>query len=181
VSGRIRLEHGGVVLRPLRAQDTEQVLGSLMPWVTDGAAETEIRENLRARIASSGTMTERELLLGIEVEGRLVGDVQARRDGGPKGVFELGITVFDEADRGKGVGRDAIAALTSYLFASEGAHRVQLTTDVANTAMRAVVERLGFGFEGVLRGFWPEPDSDHDYAMYAITKRDHQDVSHTWT
>jgi RimJ/RimL family protein N-acetyltransferase len=181
VSGRIRLERGAVVLRPLRTQDTDQVLGSLMPWVTDGAAEREIRENLRGRVAASGTMTERELLLGIETEGRLVGDVQARHDGGPKGVFELGITIFDEADRGKGVGRQAVAAITSHLFAAEGAHRVQLTTDVANVAMRAVVERLGFGFEGVLRGFWPEPDGYHDYAMYAITKHDHESVSQTWT
>jgi RimJ/RimL family protein N-acetyltransferase len=180
VKDRLHLERGSVVLRPLRTQDTDKVLGSLMPWVTDGAPERDVRENLRGRIAASGTMTERELLLGIEVEGRLVGDVQARRDGGPKGVFELGITVFDEADRGKGVGRDAISALTSHLFEAEGAHRVQLTTDVANAAMRAVVERLGFGYEGVLRGFWPEADGCHDYAMYAMTKDDYESVRLTW-
>jgi RimJ/RimL family protein N-acetyltransferase len=181
VSDRLRLERGSVLLRPLRTQDTEKVLGSLMPWVTDGAPARDVRENLRSRIASSGTMTERELLLGIDVGGRLVGDVQARRDGGPKGVFELGITVFDQADRGKGIGRDAISALTAHLFAMEGAHRVQLTTDVANGAMRAVVDRLGFGFEGVLRGFWPEPDGCHDYAMYAMTKDDYESVSRAWT
>jgi RimJ/RimL family protein N-acetyltransferase len=177
---RVQLERGRVTLRPLRPEDADRVVGSLMPWVTDGSAEREIRENLRGRIDSSGTMTERELLLGIEVDGSLVGDVQARREGGPKGVFEIGITIFQAADRGKGVGRDAVAALVGHLFDAEGAHRVQLTTDVENGAMRAVVERLGFGFEGVLRGFWPQPDGFQDYAMYAITKQDYEDVMHRW-
>ena len=169
-----------MVLRPLGLADLQPVLDSLMPWVTDGAPEREVRENLRGRIASSGTMTERELLLGIDVEGHLVGDVQARRDGGPKGVYELGITIFRATDRGKGVGRQAVALLTEYLFERERAHRVQLTTDVANAAMRAVVERLGFAFEGILRDFWPEPDGPHDYAMYAITKGDFEGARLTW-
>jgi RimJ/RimL family protein N-acetyltransferase len=181
MTDRVRLARGPVTLRPLDTKDLDQVLDSLMPWVTDGAPEREVRENLRGRIASSGTMTERELLLGIEVDGRLVGDVQARRDGGPKGVFELGITIFRATDRGKGVGRRAIALLTEHLFETAGAHRVQLTTDVANEAMRAVVERLGFGFEGTLRGFWPEADGPHDYAMYAITKGDFEGTRATWT
>jgi RimJ/RimL family protein N-acetyltransferase len=181
MTGRVRLDRGAVVLRPLRPEDADLVVGSLMPWVTDGAPEREIRENLRGRIASSGSMTERELLLGIEVDGHLVGDVQARREGGPKGVFEIGITIFRATDRGKGVGRDAVAALVGHLFGSEGAHRVQLTTDVDNRAMRAVVERLGFGFEGVLRGFWPDPDGFKDYAMYAITKGDYEGLVDRWT
>jgi len=181
VTDRVRLARGAIVLRPLGTGDLDPVLDSLMPWVTDGAPEREVRENLRGRIASSGTMTERELLLAIEVDGRLVGDVQARRDGGPKGVFELGITIFRATDRGKGVGRGAIALLTEHLFEAQAAHRVQLTTDVANAAMRAVVEHLGFTCEGILRGFWPESDGPHDYAMYAITKDDFEGARDSWT
>ena len=57
---------------------------------------------------------------------------------------------------------------------------MQLTTDVENTAMRRVAERLGFTFEGVLRSFMPSADGPHDYAMYAITKDD-DERNGTWT
>ena len=66
----------------------------------------------------------------------------------PPGVFELGIDLFDVADRGQGIGRLALTQLLKRLFEQEGAHRVQLTTDVDNAAMRTLSERLGFGFEG---------------------------------
>ena len=61
-----------------------------------------------------------------------------------------------------------MVAISRHLFDDEGAHRVQLTTDVENAPMRRVAERLGFTFEGVLRSFMPETDGPHDYAMYAI-------------
>ena len=47
---------------------------------------------------------------------------------------------------------------------------MQLTTDVDNAAMRRVAERLGFGFEGVLRGFMPIGEGPRDYAMYGMTR-----------
>ena len=48
---------------------------------------------LAERIERSGGFDGTELLLGIQVDGRLVGEVQARqpRMGLPPGVFELGI------------------------------------------------------------------------------------------
>jgi RimJ/RimL family protein N-acetyltransferase len=58
---------------------------------------------------------------------------------------------------------------------------VQLSTDVDNAAMRRVAELLGFGFEGVLRGFMPSAEGPRDYAMYGMTETDFQDVSATWT
>jgi RimJ/RimL family protein N-acetyltransferase len=125
-------------------------------------------------------MTTRGIDFAVDVDDRLVGDVQARRDMLPKGTFELGIALFETTDRGHGYGRTAVALLTRHLFDVEGAHRVQLSTDVANAAMRAVAERLGFGFEGVLRGFWPEPDGPHDYAMYGITKNDYEKRGKSW-
>ena len=64
-----------------------------------------------------------------------------------------------------------VALLSAYLFEHEDAVRVQATTDVDNAAMRGALERLGFGFEGVLRGFMPDPDGPpHDYAMYGLTR-----------
>ncbi|MEO8293824.1 MAG: GNAT family protein, partial [Actinomycetota bacterium] len=111
------------------------------------------RVELGERIERSGEFDGTELLLGIEVDGRLAGEVQARqpRMGLPPGVFELGIDLFDEADRRRGLGRTAMTQLLTRLFEGEGAHRVQLTTDLDNAAMRSLSERLGFRFEGVMR------------------------------
>jgi [ribosomal protein S5]-alanine N-acetyltransferase len=137
---------------------------------------------LGERIERSGEFDGTELLLGIQVDGRLAGEVQARqpRMGLPPGVFELGIDLFDEADRGRGLGREALILLVTRLFDDEGAHRVQLTTDLDNAAMRAVSERLGFRFEGVLRSFMPSGARPRDYAMYAMTNDDFEDVKGTW-
>ncbi|HEY7454146.1 MAG TPA: GNAT family protein [Thermoleophilaceae bacterium] len=141
------------------------------------------RASIRQRIASSGVWSHGHLILAIEADGELVGEVQARsvRGGMPTGVFELGIDVFDPAERGRGLGSAAVVELTRHLFLEEAAHRVQLSTDVANAPMRRVAERLGFGFEGVMRGFMPTGDGPHDYALYAITKDDYEDMETRWT
>ena len=177
---RVRLPGELVTLRPLGRRDLDPVVASVMRWVTDGTPEEIVRDNVRGRIERSGRMSEKELLLGIEAEGRIVGDVQARSDALPHGVFEVGISVFEEADRRRGYGRGATSLLASYLFTQANAHRVQLSTDVANAPMRAIVERLGFECEGVMRGFWPEPDGPHDYAMYGMTENNYEDVKATW-
>jgi RimJ/RimL family protein N-acetyltransferase len=132
------------------------------------------RAELRERIARSGEFDGTELLLGIQADDRLVGEVQARqpRMGLPPGVFELGIDLFDERDRGHGLGGTALTLLLKRLFEDEGAHRVQITTDVDNAAMRRLSERLGFVLEGVMRSFMPSIDGPRDYAIYAITRDD---------
>jgi RimJ/RimL family protein N-acetyltransferase len=139
----------------------------------DAFGPAELAE-LRERIARSGEFDGTEILLGIQVDGRLAGEVQARqpRMGLPPGVFELGIDLFDGADRGRGIGGTALALLLKRLFQDEGAHRVQLTTDVDNAAMRRTSERLGFAFEGVMRSFMPSIEGPRDYAVYAITRED---------
>lgn len=130
------------------------------------------REELRERIERSGEFDGAELLLGIHVDGKLAGEVQARqpRMGLPPGVFEIGIDVFDPAQRGKGIGTQALGLLLTRLFEREGAHRVQATTDLDNAGMRALSERCGLGLEGVMRSFMPSTDGPRDYAMYAITR-----------
>ena len=139
------------------------------------AGDVERREARRRRLVLSGTRTDWEIMFAVEAEGRLVGDIQARcsDQAMPPGVWEIGIDLWEETDRGRGIGREAVKLLVGYLFAREGAHRVQATTDVENAAMRSVLERCGFAFEGVLYGFMPIADGPaRDYAMYAITASD---------
>jgi ribosomal-protein-alanine N-acetyltransferase len=179
-----------IALRPLRPVDLEALVDTRMAEAgtmgnpAPARPREEIRSALRDRVRHSGTLFRGEILFGIQVDGELVGEIQARcpEHAMPPGVFELGIGVFAEADRGKGIGTRAVALMTARLFSEHGAHRVQAGTDLDNAAMRGVLERLGFGFEGVMRGFMPMPGkAPRDYALYALTATDYGDMKARWT
>ncbi len=183
------LRRGTVVLRPFRLEEIDRLVEvrSRMPRDDDvlhrGRAD---RGRLAERVAGSGGWSEEGevgLWLAIEADGRLAGEIQARspRGGLPRGVFELGVELYDDEDRGRGLGSAAVAELTSYLFRDEAAQRVQVTTDVGNGPMRRVAERLGFGFEGILRGYMPAARGTRDYAMYGMTRTDWGNVKDRWT
>jgi RimJ/RimL family protein N-acetyltransferase len=182
VVGEARLS-SDVSLRPLKPGDLQALWAARMqsdePWAD---ASDEGRRKLRDRIANSGRVAHGELLLGIAKDGRLAGEIQARQPdmGLPPGVFEIGIEVFDPAERGAGIGRKALALFVTHLFEEEHAHRVQLTTDVDNAAMRRVAEYLGFGLEGTLRGFMPTKSEPRDYLMYGMTRDDFEKARVGW-
>lgn len=137
--------------------------------------EAERAARFRRRLERSGARNEWEVLFAIEADGRLVGDCQARcsEQAMPPGVWEIGLELWDEAERGRGLGLEATRLFTSYLFEHEDAIRVQASTDVDNAAMRRVLDSIGFGFEGILRGFMPIPaGGPRDYAMYGMTRQD---------
>jgi RimJ/RimL family protein N-acetyltransferase len=169
----ISLEGERVSLRPLRPEELEIVWQARLnddtaPWMSTPQAY----ERLKVRVANSGSFVDGWLDLGIEADARLVGEIDARQPprAMPQGVFELGISLFQTADRGHGLGTDAVRLMTRYLFEHEDAARVQGSTWVGNTAMRRVFLKLGFTEEGVLRSFMPSERGRDDYVMYAITK-----------
>ena len=156
-----------VVLRAFRRDDLDALV----------AGRRDERPGSRRRLAEliehSGGLWRGRLELAIDAGGRLVGDVQARQPEHclPAGVYEIGISLFDPADRGRGFGRDAVELVTTHLFSDLDAHRVQASTSVANAPMRAVLRRLGFSEEGVMRGFMAAEDGTReDFALYAVTR-----------
>lgn len=177
----IRLARDGVTLRPFETSEFDLVWAEETrdrgehdtPW---SPTDQRAKDRVRARVRHSGIWLERRVLdLAVEVDGRLVGDVQARRDPeyAPPGLFELGVSLFG-GRRGEGTGTVAVSLITAFLFDEEQAARVSLTTDVDNIAMRRAAEKAGFVLEGVLRGFWAVPDRPvRDYALYARTRADH--------
>ncbi|HSD49399.1 MAG TPA: GNAT family protein [Actinomycetota bacterium] len=161
-----------VILRPFRQEEFDVALAR------EPSEDADRREVRRRRLALSGTRTAWELMFAVESEGRLIGDIQARcsDQAMPPGVWEVGIDLWGGADRGRGLGSEAVGLLVRHLFANEGAHRVQATTDVNNMAMRRSLETCGFSFEGVLRGFMPTAEGGaRDYALYAMTMTDHRE------
>jgi RimJ/RimL family protein N-acetyltransferase len=165
--------NGSVTLRPIRPDELELLWAEREEHVPSDRSD-EARQRLLERIEAGGAFTNGRIDLGVDVDGRLVGHVEARQPVGamPFGVFELGISIF-EPDRGQGYGRAAVAALTDLLVREHDAHRIQASTDVRNDAMRAVLERLGYTFEGVMRGFMPTADGGRaDFALYGVTRPD---------
>ncbi len=130
----------------------------------------------RRRMSRSGRLWRGSLDLAIDRRGQLIGQVQARtspRQTLPAGVFEIGVVLYGEGDRGKGYGSQAVELLTTWLFDHARAERVQAGTSADNASMRAVLERLGFRLEGILRAYGPMPDGTRvDGAMYATIKSD---------
>ena len=170
----MRLEGQSVVLRPFRREEFERVWSARTSESAYPPGLLASRERTMRRLRNSGRLVDGWLDLAIEAGGRLVGEIDARRPQGsmPPGVLELGISLFEESDRGRGYGGEAVELMTTYLFSEGVAERVQASTSVSNVAMRRVFERLGFVHEGTMRGFMPTPDGRDDYALYAVTRGD---------
>jgi RimJ/RimL family protein N-acetyltransferase len=129
------------------------------------------RERLQQQLKRSPTLDDGGFLGFVVVcDGTVVGDIQARapKHGFPPGTCEIGITLFPDA-RGRGFGLEAVTLFTGYLL-REAMDRVQASTAVDNVAMRTVLKRAGYEFEGVLRSFAPGEDGREDYAMYAAVR-----------
>ena len=168
-------------LRPFRADEVDTAWHGLAQQdeaahPRRGPADLRVRpsEQFRRRLHRSGRLWRGCLDLGIDCDGRLVGTIQARSRPTqtlPAGVYEIGVVLYQPGDRGHGYGAEAVELLTSWLFQSGNAERVQAGTDVGNTAMRTVLERLGFQLEGVMRGYGATSAGGRiDGAMYAVLK-----------
>jgi len=162
-------------LRPFRPEEAELVWAartkspSPTSRITPGA-----RRALDRQIAHSGVFRRGFLRLAIDVDGRLAGEVDVRAPEGafPPGVYEFGIELYEGADRGRGLGAEAVRQLLDRLFTRERAERVQASTAPGNVAMRRVLEKLSFTEEGTLRGYMPTREGREDYVLYALTRAD---------
>ena len=137
-----------------------------------GIDSQEWRDRFRKRFDKSGDWDDHYLHFAIDLDGDVIGDLQLRRCDmtRPDGALELGLEIAPEL-RGKGLGSAALTAAAQYAF-SNGAHRIEGSTEESNTAMRRAFEKAGWNFEGVLKALFIEDGVPHDYYSYAITKFD---------
>lgn len=162
----IRIEGRRVVLRRFRADELDALHEAFRR--SDTMIGEPGREQVRQRIEASGEWADGRLDLAVDLDGELIGsvDVRSGRMMMPPGVCELGIELWADR-RGRGLGSDVVETLTRWLH-GEGFARVQAGTDLRNAAMRRVLEKAGYAFEGTMRAFIPEQDGTRaDYALYA--------------
>lgn len=87
------------------------------------------------------------------------------------GVWEIGYLLVRH-HWGCGYAREAVARLVDLLFDEEGAHRIFADTDPDNAASIALLERLGFRREGVLREEWETHIGVRDSLILGLLARE---------
>jgi RimJ/RimL family protein N-acetyltransferase len=164
-----------VRLRPVVESDLQRLTRFLDDPVATGEYEwfgfrvDRVRE-LERRWREDGLIGLEQSHLAVEVGGKLAGWVTwlpvARSAG-----IEIGIALFPEF-RGQGFGTEAQRQLVDLLFATTPVHRIQAGTEVDNVAEQRTLEKIGFGREGVLRGWNFRAGKWRDSVLFAITRDD---------
>ena len=82
------------------------------------------------------------LQVGVEADGRLVGDVAVRVDGDDPRLATIGFTLAAGA-QGRGYATEAVRAVLDRLLAQHGVHRVSAECDARNVRSAALLRRVG--------------------------------------
>jgi ribosomal-protein-serine acetyltransferase len=79
---------------------------------------------------------------------------------------------LDEAAQGHGTMTLAVRTMVDHAFAAWRLNRVEIRASVENARSRALIERLGFHYEGVARQAFRLADGFHDDAVYSMLADD---------
>jgi ribosomal-protein-serine acetyltransferase len=133
------------------------------PWANEPQTLSGVRVYLawQAQGLSSGSLVP----LVITLDGEVVGSCSARIDQVDQ-TAEIGYWI-DESHEGRGLASASVGALVDHLLDRGDIGRVQARTAANNARSRALLERLGFTFEGVLRSSQRLAGRRVDMAMYA--------------
>ena len=83
---------------------------------------------------------------------------------------------LDEAHQGQGIMTACCRALIAHGFQAWKLNRITIECAAENTRSRAIPERLGFQFEGIVRGVEWLHDHFADHAVYGLLRADCQFV-----
>nr|WP_086939870.1 GNAT family N-acetyltransferase [Thaumasiovibrio occultus] len=132
-------------------QQSQQELAVYLPWVPYALTEAESVENMRQAI-SNFERFEGELRYSIieKKTERLIGAIGLIIRDKTVPSFEIGYWLHSSCV-GNGFVSEAVKAVETYAFDSLNANRIEIKAAEHNTKSRAVAERCGYVFEGLLR------------------------------
>lgn len=171
-----RLTDGVVSLRPMSGRDAAAVQEA---WNTPDIARSTVRRGSStladaerfARGAYSQWLagTAARMMICDAETGTSVGELGVYFHGTP-GTAMLGIHLTAAA-RGKGYASRAMALATEWTFTEARAERVEAGTATWNDGSQALLKRLGWTREGLLRGLLPTPDGGRDdVVMWSVMR-----------
>jgi ribosomal-protein-serine acetyltransferase len=165
---------GGRSLRVLEEPDADELyalidanrayLARWLPWAgeqtRDGTVEF-IRATRRQLIDRAGFQA------AIVEGGRIVGVIGFHGIDWHHRSTSIGYWLAEDA-QGRGTMTEAVRAIVSHALRVWGLNRVEIRASVENERSRALIERLGFHYEGVARQAFRLPDGYHDDAVYSM-------------
>ena len=163
------LERGDVAALAALVEAEREHLRPWMPWAGDlseGATRGFVEGRALPAIAEADGFE-----TGIWWRGRLVGACGLHTLYREPRRGSLGYWLAAVA-QGHGIATRAMRAVTAKAFDDLGFERVDLRADVANARSRAVADRLGFAFEGVLRRELWSGQAYVDAAVYALLRHE---------
>ena len=121
-------------------------LGEYLPWVD----KLHSIEDERKSLAALGFDPNGKINCFLTLDGRIIGAIgPAIIDRGAEWA-DIGYWIGSDWE-GKGYVTAGVREVEKLCFTDLGMERVQITNDVANTRSRAIPEKLGYTFEGILR------------------------------
>lgn len=180
-AGPLRVAAGVVRLRPVRLRDGGQWSrirladrAHLEPWEPASGGDWEARHAVTSwPSVCSGLRSEarkgRMLPYVIELDGQFSGQLTIGNvtHGALRSAW-IGYWVA-KAVNGRGVATAALALGLDHCFGPVGLHRVEATVRPENAASRAVLAKVGFREEGLLRRYLDVDGAWRDHLLVAIT------------
>jgi RimJ/RimL family protein N-acetyltransferase len=163
-----------VTLRPRGPADAEALFATMsdpvaMHWWSR-APFTDVATLRESFVDDGGAWRSWAIVpAGQAVAGRAIGFVSAG-DRRQSGVSEIGYLLARDA-WGQGLARAAVAVLIDWLFA-QGRRRVCADTDPDNRASNALLTRLGFRREGLLRAEWETHIGVRDSVIWGLLRHE---------
>lgn len=108
------------------------------------------------------------LIVGAD-EGDLLGSIGIVALSSRDRRCELGYWLAEGA-RGRGVMTRSVLLLCRWIFTELGIHRIAILIEPDNWRSRAVPERCGFRFEGVMRSYFEDKGRRRDVAVYSLLR-----------
>lgn len=180
-AGPLRVARGVVGLRPVRMRDGAQWSrirladrDHLEPWEPSAAVDWTVRHAVSSWPAVCSSLRSearkgRMLPLAIELDGRFCGQLTIGNitHGALRSAW-IGYWVSSSVTGG-GVATAALAMGLDHCFGPTRLHRVEATVRPENAASRAVLAKVGFREEGLLRRYLDVDGGWRDHLLVAMT------------
>jgi RimJ/RimL family protein N-acetyltransferase len=170
-----RIEGARCVLRPLTAADLPAYAQAFVDdpelpakiGIESPPSEERLakRPQMLVEAARDGEFV--ELVIADPADDRMLGVVTLHSFGWRHQRTEVGFWLLP-AERGAGVGTEAVGLCVDWAFKGLGMYRVEMTTLPSLTAALAIAKRLGFRQEGVMRERDLENGERLDVVMLAV-------------
>lgn len=140
-------------------------------WAHDIKSEADCLDFIQQSMQKQ--KTHRSFDLGIWLDGQLIGMIGFLEINRVHRHAEIGYWIA-EKHQGKGIVTQSVQAIMTYAFLEYKLNRIEILCSKDNLRSRALAERLGFKFEGIIREGYQFLGRFFDEACYSFLAKDFQ-------